>query len=142
LDLLFLDGEESKKRANAQAQENLASKLSKTLVAIPCPNCGAYQTDMAQQLKEAAWMNGTQVAGAVVILLSMVPFAFEIEYTWIVSIAIAAAGASLLAYGYRISYCYDPNAGDPGPRKEIGQKNAIWGERLAQVLADGNCRTV
>jgi hypothetical protein len=45
----------------------------------------------------------------------------------------ALTGLSLLTYGYVIAFRFDPNAGDPAPRKSIGQRCAVWGEQLADI---------
>jgi len=42
---------------------------------------------------------------------------------------------TLLAYGYVLAFRFDPNAGDPEPRKALGQRHAVWGEQLAELVA-------
>ncbi len=138
LDLLFLDSVSSKERANAQAREHLAAKIRNAVVAIPCPQCGFYQADMVRQLKENAWSNPMQVVGAIVILLSLLPLAFDIEFAWVMTLIVAAVGIAILVRGYVVSSRYDPNAGDPGPRIAFGQENSVWGERLAQSLKESS----
>jgi len=135
LDLLFLDSDGSKDRADAQARENLAAKIRNSVAVIPCPQCGFYQEDMVRQLKENAWTNPVQIIGAIVVLLSFIPLACDISYSWIMTLVLAAAGVMLLVRGYVVSYRYDPNAGDPGPRKVIGQNNSVWGDQLGQMLS-------
>jgi hypothetical protein len=134
IDLLFLGGAESRERAEAQARENVAAKIHNSVVPIPCPRCGTYQKDMASQLKEDAWINPVQIAGVIVFLFSFAPLAFAVDYAWIVTVVGAATGLLLLAYGYAVSFGYDPNAGNPAPRKAIGQQNSVWGERLAELV--------
>ncbi len=56
-------------------------------------------------------------------------------YIWILTALLALAGLTLLAYGYVMAFRFDPNAGDPEPRKALGQRHAVWGERLDEVLA-------
>jgi len=134
LDLLFLDSVASKEWADAQARENLAAKIRNSVTVIPCPQCGFYQADMVRQLKENAWSNPMQIVGAIVVLLSFIPLAFDIDYAWIMTVIVATIGVVLLAHGYVVSFRYDPNAGDPTPRKLVGQNNSVWGEQLAQML--------
>jgi hypothetical protein len=40
-----------------------------------------------------------------------------------------------MAYGYYLTFRFDPDAGDPEPRKALGQRRAVWGEQLAKLLA-------
>ncbi len=133
-DLLFLDGEGSANRAQAQAEKNFFQKSQNIVVPIPCPGCGTYQENMVQLLKDDASINATQVIGGAIALLSPVPLAFGFAYAWILTLALAVIGLSLLAYGFIVALRYDPNAGDPEPRKMLGQKHAIWGEELAELV--------
>lgn len=134
-DLLFLDGEASAERARVQAEQNLSEKSRNVVLPIPCPNCGFYQEDMLQKLKSEASINSLQIAGTVIAVLSLVPLAFGIPYLWVVTIVLAVAGLALLAYGYVLAFRFDPNAGDPEPRKSLGRRHAVWGEQLAELLA-------
>jgi hypothetical protein len=133
-DLLFLDGQGAAERAQADAEQNLLNKSRKCILPVPCPNCGRYQDDMAQRLKEEASINPLQVLGAVIVLLSLVPLAFDLKY-WVVTVAAATAGLAVLVYGYVVAARFDPNAGDPERRKAMGQTHAVWGEQLAELLA-------
>jgi len=132
-DLLFLDGEGSAQRAREQVEQNLLQKSRNGMLPVPCPNCGFYQEDMSRQLKEAASINRLQVAGAVIVVLSFIPLLFAISYLWVLTVILATAGLAVLSYGYVIAFRFDPNAGDPEPRKALGQKYAVWGEQLFSV---------
>jgi hypothetical protein len=44
-------------------------------------------------------------------------------------------GLTLVVYGTVLALRFDPNAGDPEPRKALGKRHAVWGERLAELLA-------
>src|SRR5262249_41860822 len=131
-DLLFLDGQGSAERARAQAEENLLQKSRNVVVPVPCPGCGCYQDDMVRKLKDGVSINPWQIAGAVIAVLSFVPLLFGIPYLWVLTVVLAVAGVSLLAYGYVVANRFDPNAGDPEPRKALGQRRAVSGERLAE----------
>ena len=133
-DLLFLDGEGSA-RARPQAEQNLLQKSRNNMLSVPCPNCGFYQDDMSQKLKEAAWINWPQIAGAAIVLLSFIPLLFAISYLWVLTLILGTAGLAVLSYGYVIAFRFDPNAGDPEPRKVLGQRYAVWGAQLAELLA-------
>ena len=133
-DLLFLDGEGSA-RARPQAEQNLLQKSRNNMLSVPCPNCGFYQDEMSRQLKEAAWINWPQIAGAAIVLLSFIPLLFAISYLWVLTLILGTAGLAVLSYGYVIAFRFDPNAGDPEPRKVLGQKYAVWGAQLAELLA-------
>jgi hypothetical protein len=134
-DLLFLDAQVSSEAARAKAEENLLKKSHNVVLPVPCPHCGFYQDDMSRRLKDEASTNPLQIAGFLIALLAFVPLAFNIANIWIVTVVLAVAGLALLFCGYVVSFRFDPNAGDPAPRKLLGQNNAVWGERLAEVLA-------
>ena len=132
-DLLFLDHAGAAQRAKAQAEQNLAQKSQNCILPVPCPQCGFYQADMARQLKENAWLNPLQIAGAVLAVLSLLPLLLDVTFGWALAAVGAATGLGLLVYGYVVAYGFDPNAGDPEPRKAIGRKHAVWGEQLAAI---------
>jgi hypothetical protein len=134
-DLLFLDGQGSAERARAKAEENLLQKSRNVVVPVLCPACGFYQDDMSRRLKEDVSINSPQIAGMVLAALSLVPLAFSIPYIWVLTIVLAVAGLALVAWGYVLAFRFDPNAGDPEPRKTLGRKHAVWGEPLAKLLA-------
>jgi hypothetical protein len=135
LDLLFLDEQGSAERAQAQAEQNFAQRSRNVVLPVPCPSCGFYQDDMARQLKDDASINSLQIAGMVIALLSFVPWAFGIPYAWILTMVLAVTGLAVVAWGYVLAFCFDPNAGDPEPRKALGRRHAVWGEQLAELLA-------
>ena len=134
-DLLFLDAEGSAERAQVQAEQNFLQKSRNVVLPVPCPNCGFYQADMSQILKEEKSINSLQIAGCVITVLSIVPWALDIPHLWGLSIVLAVAGIALLAYGYVIAFRFDPNAGDPEPRKALGITCTVSGEQLAELLA-------
>jgi hypothetical protein len=136
-DLLFLDGEGSANRARAKAVENLLHKSRNVVLPVPCPNCGSYQDDMSRMMKEEVSINSLQIAGVVLAVLSLVPLAFDIPYNWLLTCVLAVVGLALLVYGYVVAFRFDCNRGDPEPRKALGQKHAVWGEQLAELLASG-----
>jgi hypothetical protein len=133
-DLLFLDAEGSAKRARAQAAQNLVKKSHNMVLPVPCPHCGHYQDDMAGRLKDEQSINALQIAGAVIAGLSLVPLLFGVPYLWIVTVVMAVAGLAVLARGYVRAFTFNPNAGDAGPRIELGRKHAVWGEQLAELV--------
>ncbi|MFO0965999.1 MAG: hypothetical protein U0793_10505 [Gemmataceae bacterium] len=134
-DLLFLDGEGSAERARAKAEENLLQKSRNVVLPVPCPNCGSYQEDMARKLKDAVSINSLQIAGALLAVLSLVLLLFDIPYIWVLTIILAGSGVALLTYGYVVAFRFDPNAGDPEPRKALGRRHAVWGAQLSELLA-------
>ena len=134
-DLLFLDGKSSAERAQAKAEQNLLQMSRNVVVPIPCPACGFYQDDMSRVLKEEAWLNRPQIAGMVIAVLSLVPLAIDISNLWVLTIVMGVAGLALVAWGYVLAFSFDPNAGDPEPRKSLGRRHAVWGEQLSELLA-------
>jgi len=134
-DLLFVDGEDSAKRARARAEENLSKMSRNVVLPVPCPNCGHYQDDMVRLLKEEGTSNGPVKAGLIVAALSLIPLAFRVPYLWIVTVAGVLAGLALVAYADVAASRFNPNAGDPEPRKARGRRRAVWGEELTELLA-------
>ena len=134
-DLLFLDAKGSAERARAQAEQNLVQKSRNVVIPVPCPSCGFYQNDMARMLKDERSMNRLQIAGLVIAVLSLIPLTLGIPYIWVLSIVLAVIGLALVAWGLVLAFRFDPNAGDPEPRKALGRGHAVWGEQLAELLA-------
>src|SRR5262249_29839001 len=134
-DLLFLDGKGSAERARVQAERNLLQKSRNVVLPVPCPRCGSYQDDMAQKLKEEASVNRFQVVGLVTAVVSLVPLMFDMANTWVLTLLGAVVGLTLVAYGTVRAFRFDPNAGDPEPRKALGQRYAVRGEQLTELLA-------
>src|SRR6516225_7712112 len=134
-DLALLSADGSAERALAKAQENLSQKKQRCLLPVPCPCCGHYQEEMSRLLKEEASINPFQIGGALIAVLGFIAWAFDIASNWVIPLVIGVAGACLMAYGYYLSFRFDPDTGDPEPRKSLGQRHAVWGERLARLLA-------
>ena len=134
-DRAFLSADGSPERALAKAQENLSQKKQRCILPVPCPCCGHYQAEMSLLLKEEASINPFQIGGALIAVLGLIPLTFDIASNWVIALVIGVAGVCLMAYGYHLSFRFDPNAGDPEPRKALGQRHAVWGEQLAKLLA-------
>ena len=134
-DLLFLDGQGSAERARAQAEQNLLQKSRNVVLPVPCPRCGSYQDDMSKQLREEASVNRVQIVGLVIAVLSLIPLLFDMANTWVLTVLVAVVGLTLVVYGTVLAFRFDPNAGDPEPRKALGRKYAVWGKQLTEVLA-------
>jgi hypothetical protein len=134
-DLLFLDEKGSAERARAQAERNLLQKSRNVVLPVPCPSCGSYQDDMSKKLREEASINRVQIVGLVIAVLSLVPLMFEMANAWVLTVLAAAVGLTLAAYGTVLAFRFDPNVGDPGPRKALGRKYAVWGDQLTELLA-------
>jgi len=134
LDLLFLDAEGSAKRAQAQAEQNLLKQTQNVVLPVPCPYCGFYQADMVRGLKDEATGSGPVIAGLVVMAVSFIPLAFSIPYIWILTVVGLIVGLSLVGYSDMAASLSDPNSGDAKPRKLLGQKYAVWGEQLDELL--------
>jgi hypothetical protein len=132
---LWLDGEGATKRARARAEENL-SKMARNLVyPLPCPNCGCYQPDMVDRLRAEGTSNAPTIAGLIVAALSLIPLAFRVPYIWVATAVGVSVGFGLVGYADWAAARWDPNAGDPEPRKARGRKRAVWGEQVDRLLA-------
>ena len=134
-DRAFLYADGSPERALAKAQENLSQKKQRCILPVPFPCCGHYQAEMSRLLQEEASMNLFQLGGALLAVLGFIPLAFDSASNWVIPLVIGVAGVGLMAYGYYLSFGFDPNAGDPELRKALGQRHAVWGEQLAKLLA-------
>jgi len=134
-DLLFLNSEGSAERAQAKAEENLDQKSRNVVLPVPCPQCGFYQEEMSQQLKDDATINSRQVAGLVLTASSVLPLMFGTRQFWILTAMLATVGLTMITVGIVQSFRFDPNDGDPEPRKALGQRYAVWGEDLVNLRA-------
>lgn len=134
-DLAFLDGKGAAERARARAERNLLQKSRNVVLPVPCPNCGSYQDDMAKKLREEASINRVQILGLVIAVLSLIPLTFDAAYAWVLTLLVALAGVALVGYGSVLAFRFEPNAGDPEPRKALGRRHAVWGEQLTELLA-------
>jgi hypothetical protein len=118
-----------------QAEQNLLKKSQNVVLPVPCPNCGSYQNDMAQLLKDNASINLLQIVGGVIMLLAFVPLALDIPGIWVLTVVLALAGLTVMVRGVARALHYDANAGDPEPRKVVGRQCSVWREQLAELLA-------
>ena len=89
---------------------------------------------MVSYLKEERWVNPLQVAGVLVTILAFLPLVLDMAYCWALTVPVAVVGLGLLGYGYAVAFRFDPNAGDPEPRKVTGQRIAVWGDQLTEAL--------
>ena len=90
---------------------------------------------MAKRLKEEAWSNPLQFVGGLIVLIAFVPLAFDFAYNWVPTLVLAAAGLSVLVYGYVVAFRFDPNAGDAEPRMEAGRRLTVWGDSMTAITA-------
>ncbi|PQO45833.1 hypothetical protein [Blastopirellula marina] len=135
LNVLFLDEADTEKRARAQAEQNLLKQSENMIRPVPCPQCGHYQADMVALLKEESPSNLVFTAGLAVAALSFIPLAFDIPNIWIATAAGVSVGVLLMAYPEFAAYRFNPNDGDPEPRKARGRKHSLWGDQLQKLLA-------
>lgn len=134
-DLLFFDSKGSAEQAQNQATSNLAQQAHNVVRPVPCPNCGCYQEEMARMLTHDASINRLQIAGLAIVAIAFIPLAFDSSRAWVITAAIAAVGVVLAVYGCVRSFRFDPNEGDPEPRKALGRAQAVWGQQLSDLLA-------
>jgi hypothetical protein len=92
-DLAFLDGKGAAERARALAERNLLQKSRNVVLPVPCPNCGSYQDDMVQRLKEEASINRFQIVGLVIAVLSIIPL---MANAWVLTLLVAVVGLTLV----------------------------------------------
>lgn len=135
-DVLFFDPKGSEERASNKAHENLARKSTNLVVPIPCPNCGSYQQDMSQLLKDDASINKVQIIGGLTIGVAWLPFAFGSGFGWVAALAGSSLGFATMIYGYYVSAKFDPNSGDPEPRRLLARSTTVYGEELLQLIKE------
>jgi len=133
--LLFLDSKGCTNRAHSQAEENLASIRRNIVLPVPCPRCGFYQDDMVQRVKDEGMGNRIAISGLAIAVLSFIPLAFRIPYLWVMTVIGVSIGLSMIAYADVSAARFNPNDGDPETRKAEGQKQAVWGPQLTELLA-------
>jgi hypothetical protein len=135
-DVLFVGGAKSAAEARKKAQENLLSKGKNVVIPVPCPSCGNYQKDMVEKLKEDVSINPAQITGAVILLLAFLPLAFSRSIFCVCFTVVAALiGIAVIVKGILQTTRFDPNAGDPEPRKASGRSKTLWGKELEELRA-------
>jgi hypothetical protein len=127
--------DEGARVAQAKAEENLAKMARNLVFPLPCPNCGCYQPEMVDRLREEGTSNAPMIAGILVAMLSLIPLAFSVPYIWVATAIGMSVGLGLIGYADWAAARWDPNAGNPEQRKARGRKRAVWGEELDQLLA-------
>jgi hypothetical protein len=130
---LFLNNEGAKAVAREAAEAQLQKRAGKSSAAVPCPVCGWYQRSMLRMVRRRG-VHWAQIAGAVVLAVSLAFFLVLEAEAQAVAGGFAACGAALLAAGFVRKLREDPNAGDPEPRKQLGRSLAVWGEKLNEML--------
>lgn len=123
-----LDDAGAERRAANQAAERLREALDNAIELVPCPNCGHYQPDMSAFLKRAhlKWL---AVLGGLMIIVALagVGAGFFKESLLLVAFGLASLvlGIAMILYRQSEVQKYDPNAGDPEARKELGRSLAF-----------------
>jgi hypothetical protein len=136
LDLLYIDAKGSQELAESRAQANFLQQVRNSLLAIPCPNCGVFQEEMVALLKERASINSWQIAGLLLIVSSFFALKLEMDDAWKLTLGGVLVGLGLLGLGYVVAFRFNPNSGDAEARRVAGQRDALWGEALEDLLKD------
>jgi hypothetical protein len=123
-----IDEEGAHGRAAGTAATKLDYSLFGAFELVPCPSCGAYQAQMVTFLKNAhlKWM--ILIAGLLVIaaaVLFCAGMAGGNSMLYRVSLALFVAAVGMIAYRAWSASRYDPNFGDPEPRKELARSMAF-----------------
>lgn len=131
-----LDDEGAQDRARIHAEQKLQNCFDNDYDLVPCPACGAYQSRMVASLRRShkMWI----WALAMLLALSAVPIglftlfrAVTTRFTPItygtlgVAICLIITPLFLFRLHRQLGAKYDPNAGDPEPRKQIAQERAL-----------------
>lgn len=123
-----LDEQGAQNRAADRAAQKLNDTLRDAFEVVPCPTCGNYQAQMVQFLKNAhlKWLI---IPAAILVLGSIIALvvSFRQGNASLAAGAVGAlvAGIGLFAFrGWSVGN-FDPNAGDPEPRKQIGRELAL-----------------
>jgi len=132
---LFLNNEGAKTDASLQAQARFYQNAEKKVVPVPCPVCGWYQERMQRVLRRQ--IHWAHAAGAGVLALALVFFVVPEPAAQIAGAGIAACGLGLVIAGFILRARQDMNSGDPEPRKLLGQSQAVWGEKLTELVKSG-----
>jgi hypothetical protein len=123
-----LDEAGARGRATDRAVTALQNSLQNAFDVVPCPNCGIYQARMVEFMKNAhlKWLlpvGGLLIAGA---CLALVPVVSRGNIVSAVAAAVLLlAGLGLIFFRYWSVDHYDPNQGDPEPRKQLGRNLAL-----------------
>jgi hypothetical protein len=122
-----LDNDGAQGRAADTATQRLQESLFKGFELVPCPNCGAYQTEMVEFMRRAhlKWL--------VLVAIGLFASALVALYfgwrgnsiSFLLTVVFFAAGIGLIVYRNWSVSSYDPNAGDPEERKQLGRSLAL-----------------
>jgi len=123
---LFLDNEGARARASLGAEATLLRKAERLEVPIPCPACGWYQRSMVRLLRRKVHWGHT--TGVVALVLSPLLLLLDDLLGLMLTGLVAACGLALIVTGFVVRWRSDPNAGDPEPRKQLGQSLTVWGK--------------
>ena len=114
-------------RAADTANRRLNESLINGFECVPCPNCGLYQSEMAEFMKRAylKWL----VLVAIVLFISGLA---ALYFGWRGNSNFLILGCISITVGVGLVFLrkwavdrYDPNAGDAEPRIQLGRKLAF-----------------
>lgn len=130
------DDQVGQDRAYANAQQKLQDCLDNDYELIPCPACGAYQSRMVASLRRShqMWM----WALAMLLVIAVVPMGL-LTLFYSRTAGLTPLGYCLIALNFVMFIApfvlfrlhkylgskFDPNAGDPEPRKQIARERAL-----------------
>ena len=134
--LYGIDGQGAADRSVGNAAAKLQSVLSGAFDLVPCPNCGTYQAEMVQFLKNShlKWM---AALGWLFIILALIFLIVTLASSGVVyagtAVAFFLAGVGLIVYRNRSKAGFDPNEDDVEDRKKIGCARALRKEVTAST---------
>jgi hypothetical protein len=135
--LYGLDDQGAQDRAVQAANENLQRALESAFELVPCPQCGAYQSQMIAFLKNAhlkwlSFLGAVLAAGAIVFYFGALAAEKSSVFAGTGSLSMLVAGIGMIVFKRWSASRMDPNAGDPEPRRQLGKKLATLKEDLGK----------
>jgi len=149
--LLFLDSEGAKDRAQSGAMAALSKKLYWSCDPVPCPACGWYQEHMVARARYLQYRWPLRLAlvllplGALAFLLASVltgihehrpteDSKIQAILAWVLVGACALGLPGLLLVRRHLQRRYDPNQVDVEERKKYGQYRALPKEDYLKII--------
>jgi hypothetical protein len=144
----FLDNKGAEERARLGAEASLQNTLEADCDGVPCLNCGTYQKQMVQKIKEERykWLPWAAV------LLPILAFIYGV-FTWYgyqdpnpsdpekmrnrLIFAVVLGGLAILAViSQFIVSRYDPNSAPLEERRSLGRERAVTLAEYEQILRE------
>jgi hypothetical protein len=131
---ILFSNPEAESSAGTTALVELQKKLHRDSDAVPCPECGTYQTEMVEALrlercrKLTLAAKVTLVTALILAMLCAVYLMLQLQIAWLfgsLAVVLAWGGGVLVCIARYQLQAYDPNKTELQERLRIGGKAAV-----------------